>query len=392
MDEARQRRLRACFENQLADFRIDKAVHSKPLAAADVLWQPRGMTLLLTLDLLARGGSLSLLLLWSSFLLRDHRQALAARIAICMNLTIACHIVASIPGSIGHGSFDTVFEIGAGLVPGFFWLFARTWFNDEMRIGWRSWALLAIAALNVLIIIQTYPARQTPFFIAVTLMRIMMFGFGIAGLWVAWKGREGDLVESRRRFRIAMIWTVGAFVILTNAVEVLANNDVIPNLSRNLIEAGILLLSFAFCYAMFAIRDDDLFAGANTKIPDQTPDREPDGEIYAPLVSKLTTFMQSEMAWRDEGLSISKLATLLGEQEYRLRRVINGQMGHRNFAAFLNGYRLAEVRQALTDPSQKEVPIITIALDAGFGSLGPFNRAFREAEGMTPSEYRNHAG
>ena len=49
---------------------------------------------------------------------------------------------------------------------------------------------------------------------------------------------------------------------------------------------------------------------------------------------------------------------------------------------------LAEVKTALVDPSQKEVPILTIALDAGFGSLGPFNRAFREAEGMTPSEFR----
>ena len=49
----------------------------------------------------------------------------------------------------------------------------------------------------------------------------------------------------------------------------------------------------------------------------------------------------------------------------------------------------AEVKAALTDPSQKDVPILTIALDAGFGSLGPFNRAFREAEGMTPSEYRS---
>ena len=42
----------------------------------------------------------------------------------------------------------------------------------------------------------------------------------------------------------------------------------------------------------------------------------------------------------------------------------------------------------LADPVQREVPILTIALDAGFGSLGPFNRAFRDAEGMTPSEYR----
>jgi AraC-like DNA-binding protein len=46
------------------------------------------------------------------------------------------------------------------------------------------------------------------------------------------------------------------------------------------------------------------------------------------------------------------------------------------------------VKAALTDPSQRDVPILTIALDAGFGSLGPFNRAFREAEGCTPSSYR----
>jgi hypothetical protein len=29
---------------------------------------------------------------------------------------------------------------------------------------------------------------------------------------------------------------------------------------------------------------------------------------------------------------------------------------------------------ALSDPSQSSVPILTIALDAGFGSIGPFNR------------------
>ena len=72
-----------------------------------------------------------------------------------------------------------------------------------------------------------------------------------------------------------------------------------------------------------------------------------------------------------------------------MRGLINGQLGQRNFAAFLNGYRLEEVKAALVDPEQRQVPILTIALDAGFGSLGPFNRAFREVEGMTPTEYRN---
>ena len=68
--------------------------------------------------------------------------------------------------------------------------------------------------------------------------------------------------------------------------------------------------------------------------------------------------------------------------------MINRQLGHRNFAQYLNSWRLAEVKAALADPAQRAVPILTIALDAGFGSLGPFNRAFRDAEGCTPSAYR----
>ena len=46
------------------------------------------------------------------------------------------------------------------------------------------------------------------------------------------------------------------------------------------------------------------------------------------------------------------------------------------------------MKAALADPAQREVPIITIALDAGFGSLGPFNRAFKDATGQTPTEWR----
>jgi AraC-like DNA-binding protein len=82
------------------------------------------------------------------------------------------------------------------------------------------------------------------------------------------------------------------------------------------------------------------------------------------------------------------LAARLGAPEYRLRRLINQRLAHRNFSSFINGYRLTEARAALADPTQAEVPILTIALDAGFQSIGPFNRAFKAETGMTPSEFR----
>ena len=106
------------------------------------------------------------------------------------------------------------------------------------------------------------------------------------------------------------------------------------------------------------------------------------------LVAALERAMTVDRAYRQEGLSIGQLALRLGLPEYRLRQLINQRLGYRNFAAFLNFYRIADAKTALADPAQAEVPILTIALDAGFNSLGPFNRAFKAETGVTPGEFR----
>jgi AraC-like DNA-binding protein len=106
------------------------------------------------------------------------------------------------------------------------------------------------------------------------------------------------------------------------------------------------------------------------------------------LLAALRKLIDHDKVYREPDLSIASLARKLDIPEYRLRRLINEQLGHRNFSAFINGYRLMEVETALGDPAQADVPILTIALDAGFGSIGPFNRAFKAHTGLTPSEYR----
>jgi AraC-like DNA-binding protein len=336
------------------------------------------------LDLLVRGGSLALLALWSWLLWRDHRAELSARVAIAMNVTIAAHIIATLPGPMQTGSvIDYLVEMASVSVPALFWLFARTWFNDERQIGWKGWAAITVSCLMVAVQIRIYAQTGAPSLPLAVVLRSAMFGFAAAGLWIAWKGREDDLVEGRRRIRLMLVGTVGMLVIITNAVEVLVWLGRLPEVSRNLIEFGILAFAFILIATMAGFRDSDLFRTPAPRDTASTPPTTAD-----PLAARLESWMASERPYRDETLTIAALAAQLGEQEYRLRRVINGALGHRNFAAFLNGYRLAEVKAALADPEQKEVPILTIALDAGFGSLGPFNRAFREAEGMTPSEYR----
>jgi AraC-like DNA-binding protein len=344
------------------------------------------MTAFEQINLMARGGSVAVIMLWGWILIRDHRDQLAARLAIAMALAMICYLVQTERifsiRTLGGLALSTYGASTAGI----FWLFAKAWFNDETHIRVRDLMLVAIATLNSLLMFLSSPAGGTVNLIAGSLFRVGMLVFALAALWEVWRGREGDLIEGRRRLRPRLVAAVAVCVVLIALAQIGVYNLGMPGWMIGLVNSGIVAVSLAFGAAMFGMRQADLFGPV---VAARTGSVRP--AIDGPLADKLRSHMDGHKAWRDEGLTIAKLAAQLGEQEYRLRRTINGQLGHRNFSAFLNGYRLAEVKAALADPAQRDVPIITIALDAGFGSLGPFNRAFRDAEGMTPSEFRVRA-
>jgi AraC-like DNA-binding protein len=341
------------------------------------------MNIVMQIDLMMRGASIALFLLWSWILFRDHRDMLAARVAVAMNIAIIAYILATAAWNFQASPIRFGFSIFAGATPGVFWLFARIWFNDKQRLERWPMALIGLSLVNIMVMHYTFERDGRVNLLSSILFRGGMVAFAIAGLWEAWRGREGDLVEVRRRLRPRIAAAVGIYVILIVIAEVAVFNYHAPLWIARSVGGSIAIITLLFCAAMFDMRQGELF-GVSTKPVNQ----QQNPIANEALTQKLITYMQTELPHRDEEMTIAKLAALLGEQEYRLRRHINGALAHRNFASFLNGYRLSEVKAALSDPTQKEVPIITIALDAGFGSLGPFNRAFREAEDMTPSEYR----
>lgn len=336
------------------------------------------------IDMMARGGAISLLALWSWILLRDHGPSLAARLAVLMNAAICAYLLVTAGWYQEPNLTGLLLAFGAGATPGLFWLFTRAWFSDEDRVKPLPVALVALSVINTGVVELTYPEDGAINLASGILFRVAMLAFAAAAFWEVWRSREGDLVEPRRKMRPRIIAVVGFYVIVIAFIEVAAHNGMADRMLIRVVGSTIILVVLAFCAAMFQMRQADLFGASLSTRRMSAPKSQPDDG----LSTKLLAHMEREMVHRDETLSIAKLAQQLGEQEYRLRRTINRQLGYRNFTAFLNGYRLAEVKAALADPSQKEVPIITIALDAGFGSLGPFNRAFREAEGMTPSAYR----
>jgi AraC-like DNA-binding protein len=166
--------------------------------------------------------------------------------------------------------------------------------------------------------------------------------------------------------------------------ELLAPGWPPPGWWRLINSAALLLLTVIVAFSVFGWRDAALLMPPARQAPAMAAPEADDSRLLARLASEMT----SERLYRQDGLTITAVAARLGVPEYRLRRAINQGLGARNFNAYLNRFRIDETKAALADPGQREVPVLTIALDAGFGSLAPFNRAFRAEAGCTPTEFR----
>jgi AraC-like DNA-binding protein len=275
--------------------------------------------------------------------------------------------------------------MGAGL----FWAFATELFGDRARLEPIRFA--PAAGLLVLGIARwlTSGATANASLLAQHLVSAALI---VHVLVVIWSGWRNDLVESRRRLRGPILAAGGLYAVSVISVQI-GEIFLGPATALSPLAAGVLLLLGLVSVGALLQADPELFA---------TPAKPPPVAVPAPSVAstngeeartaeRLDRLMRNDRVYREEGLSIAGLALKLAVPEYKLRRLINRRLGHRNFSAFLNQWRLADAKQALADPTQREVPISTIALDAGFQSLGPFNRAFKAETGRTPSEFRAQA-
>jgi AraC-like DNA-binding protein len=272
--------------------------------------------------------------------------------------------------------------MGAGL----FWAFVLELFEDRSTLTLGQFAPALLLLLLGVIATLTPPSIARAFWL---LHNVASGALIVYALFVVWNGWRGDLVEQRRRLRgpILALSAMYAF-----AVIVVQTREIYFGFVRSLspVAAVALMCLGLLALAAFGRMEPDLFGPAQRTVTKRGGDAPGLQGEDSRLAAALDGLMHEDRHYRDEGLSVSALALKLKLPEHRLRRLINKQLGHRNFNAFVNRWRLAEAKAALADPAQSATPISTIALDAGFGSLGPFNRAFRADTGLTPTEYRAH--
>lgn len=261
--------------------------------------------------------------------------------------------------------------------PALFWF---TWAVFEDRPGLpRPFVVAALAYLAVVLVLWPSGAPGGPPVVIGAVVQSFKLGFAGAAILLIWRGRHVDLVERRLQLRRVFVAGIALMVAVVVTAELVSNWNV-PVALELVGMAGIFGLALALNLAF--LRPGSLLTKPATLPVVPETDAEPED----PLIAALLRSMREERLYADHDLRIATLASRLGVPEYRLRRTINQQLGYRNFNQFVNGFRIDEAARRLG--TDRELPILTIALDVGFRSVSSFNTAFRERFGMAPSEYR----
>lgn len=214
-------------------------------------------------------------------------------------------------------------------------------------------------------------------------------------LVTVWLERGDDLLNPRRRFRM---WFVGMIAIQAAAillVELIYAERSIPTELEVLNMAAIGVLVLVLAVPLLRLDTEVLWLDVKQN-PGITPGAaapgpaQPEPTTHQALIQSLQLAMDTG-AYTTSGLTIKQLADQLQTTEHVLRAAINQHLGYRNFNAFLNQYRIDAAKVRLQDPGLAKTPILTIALDLGYQSIGPFNRAFKASTGVTPSEFRKNS-
>lgn len=347
-----------------------------------------------TTDIVFRTVTVMAALLLAGVLAATGRQRRAAVPGALLCLSVAAFFVTSVPGILPQLA-AWAWPLTALCVTKavWFWLFARALFNDDTRIDARHLAIAGAAAAagtwQQLVFLPNFRAGSASAWETVLGFGLdgALLAFVLLGLLEAWRGLAGDLVERRRRLRVAFMAATGVYLALALATQVhnllLDVNTPVPVMRANMAIVSVAaLVAAAF---LLRLRTESWID------PSRAPAAVSLNRLEAAVLGKLERMLEIDRVYLEEGLTIGALAARLGTSEPVLRRVINRGMGHRNFNDFLHTWRIREACEELARPEQARLPVLAIAMKVGYGSIGAFNRAFKARIGMTPTAFRRNA-
>ena len=342
---------------------------------------------------------LSFLLLAAGYLKTDPRAS-SAQVFALMALMIVLYLLNGMTAAHIDSQFqfdltrwELIISIGISSIPGLFMIYCFLIFQEEQKfpytLGIAFAAQIFLSALLPLSGLFSDPFLPVGSWIYISYSQaILQLIFVIFAIYWTLKGWSADLVADRRILRWFIIGVQGALIFTVIFVEnFLVDGGSIENATaQSFIVYAIALLTLGML--LVALRFDFVSLGyVIRKVAELSIEPEKEGTAIFDIDSFNKAFKE-QLLYREAGLTISMLAKSLNIPEYRLRAFIHKQLGFRNFNAMLHQYRIEDSGNVLSDNENQNIPILTIALSVGYQSITPFNNAFREIKGVTPSEYR----
>ena len=343
----------------------------------------RGVT---DLELMLRTIGVAELTILAWVLFRARRRDHVGRIGTGLCLSVAAFLMTSAPGAASAlGVFAYPLSALCSTHPVWFWLFCAALFGDGFRVNRIHLVSLGgMAAMGVLywLISPDSPWFRHPLGVA---QGVASLTFVCLGPLSVFAGRAADLDERRRRIRSGFVPLVSIYLgaVVVAQIIVLFRGRATP---QSLVLLNLAVIDGVAAAALLTFLQVRVVNWLDLTNP--APDTQALSRAEGIVLDRLNARLALERMYAREGLTIAGLAELLGTQEHVLRRVINRGLGFRNFNDFLHTHRLQEAQRRLRDPAERRVPVLTIALEVGYGSIGPFNRAFKQRFATTPTAYR----
>jgi len=343
-----------------------------------------------------RNAATGMFLFIGILIIRDYGWRLGAVLGLLASLTAATYTLCTQTWFDWHtANFFWLVVPFCIMGPVHVWLFSLSQFDDDftlrpIHIGLVV-AYIVLQQLNSDIFSPPIVGGTDILAVAYALLR---FGFIAHMVFVAWQGRADDLLETRRKFRTTYIVLVSLTIFVIFFAETFYFDEQLRHPWISFVQASAFFaLAFVILWHASKARDGVLVvhqtrSQRRARAKARSQQMDPTDQYDLDRVEKLVA---ADKMYLEPGLTISKLAEKTQLPEHRLRKLINQHMGYRNFSDFLNRYRIEEAQRRLGDGENRNTQVLVIAMDLGYGSLGPFNRAFKERTGQTPTEYRRQA-
>ncbi|PKP34933.1 MAG: AraC family transcriptional regulator [Bacteroidetes bacterium HGW-Bacteroidetes-17] len=188
---------------------------------------------------------------------------------------------------------------------------------------------------------------------------------------------------------LGIVWIILASIIFIHHVLLLFSDSFCIN------GLFITLSAFIVLAGYFGLYQPQIFTSQNTVISTVIEEKEKPysgsslkEDNKQKYLAFLNEYMNNNKPYMDSELTLHQLAIEVNIPLHHLSRIIN-EYFNQNFFDYINQFRVNEFIRRLPDQKYSNYSLLAIAFDCGFNSKTTFNRYFKKAIGLTPSQYKN---